>query len=61
VKELTSYGCTTRMHVVQLLAPRLSHENGPKDVESVGDKTSVGGWFRVHKAYVGEKAVAGGI
>jgi NTE family protein len=33
VKELASYGCTTRMHVVQLLAPRLSHENHTKDID----------------------------
>jgi NTE family protein len=33
VKELASYGCTTRMHVVQLLAPRLSRENHTKDID----------------------------
>jgi NTE family protein len=33
VKKLASYGCTTRMHVVQLLAPRLSHENHAKDID----------------------------
>jgi NTE family protein len=33
VKELASYGCTTRMHVVQLLAPRLSNENHTKDID----------------------------
>ena len=33
VKELASYGCTTRMHVVQLLAPRLGHENHTKDID----------------------------
>jgi NTE family protein len=33
VKELASYGCTTRMHVVQLLAPRLSHDNHAKDID----------------------------
>ena len=33
VKELAAYGCTTRMHVVQLLAPRLSHENHTKDID----------------------------
>jgi NTE family protein len=33
VKELASYGCTTRMHVVQLLAPRLDHENYTKDID----------------------------
>jgi NTE family protein len=33
VKELMSYGCQTRMHVVQLLAPQLSHEGHTKDVD----------------------------
>jgi hypothetical protein len=32
-KELMSYGCQTRMHVVQLLAPQLSHEDHTKDVD----------------------------
>ena len=33
MKELMSYGCQTRMHVVQLLAPQLSRENHTKDVD----------------------------
>ncbi|HEY0802007.1 MAG TPA: DUF3734 domain-containing protein, partial [Steroidobacteraceae bacterium] len=33
VRELMSYGCQTRMHVVQLLAPQLDHENHTKDVD----------------------------
>jgi NTE family protein len=33
VKELVSRGSTTRMHVVQLLAPWLSHENHTKDID----------------------------
>jgi NTE family protein len=33
IKELMSYGCQTRMHVVQLLAPQLSRENHTKDVD----------------------------
>jgi NTE family protein len=33
VKELMSYGCQTRMHVVQLLAPQLDHEDHTKDVD----------------------------
>jgi len=33
VKELMSDGCQTRMHVVQLLAPQLSHEDHTKDVD----------------------------
>ena len=27
------YGCQTRMHVVQLLAPQLDHEDHTKDVD----------------------------
>ena len=33
VRELASYGCVSRMHVVQLLAPRLDKENHTKDVD----------------------------
>ena len=33
IKELMSYGCQTRMHVVQLLAPQLSREDHTKDVD----------------------------
>jgi NTE family protein len=33
VRELTGYGCTTQMHVVRLLAPRLDRENHTKDVD----------------------------
>jgi NTE family protein len=33
VKELTSYGCRTVMHVVRLLAPTLANENHTKDVD----------------------------
>jgi NTE family protein len=33
VKELVGYGCLTRMHVVQLLAPRLDNEDHTKDVD----------------------------
>ena len=33
MKELMSYGCQTRMHVVQLLAPQLSYEDHTKDVD----------------------------
>jgi NTE family protein len=33
VKELASYGCSTRMHVVQLLAPQLERENHTKDID----------------------------
>jgi NTE family protein len=33
VRSLAEYGCLTRMHVVQLLAPRLDHENHTKDID----------------------------
>ena len=33
VRELTGYGCLTRMHVVRLLAPRFDNENHTKDVD----------------------------
>jgi len=33
VRELASYGCTTRMHVVRLLAPQLDRETHTKDVD----------------------------
>src|SRR5262245_11392223 len=33
VKDLAEYGCLTRMHVVQLLAPRLGNENHTKDLD----------------------------
>jgi len=33
VKELASYSCRTRMHVVRLLAPRLDNETHIKDID----------------------------
>jgi len=33
VRELMSYGCSTRMHVVRLLAPHLSCEGHTKDID----------------------------
>jgi NTE family protein len=33
VRELASYGCLTRMHVVRLLAPRVGSEDHTKDVD----------------------------
>jgi NTE family protein len=33
VRELASYGCPTRMHVVRLLAPRLENESHIKDID----------------------------
>ena len=32
-RELASYGCPTRMHVVRLLAPQLARENHTKDID----------------------------
>jgi NTE family protein len=32
-RGLTGYGCTTRMHVIRLLAPALDHEDQAKDVD----------------------------
>ena len=32
-RELTSYGCQTRMHVVRLLAPQLDRETHTKDID----------------------------
>ena len=37
VRELMSYGCQTRMHVVQLLAPQLDCEDHTKDVDFTPD------------------------
>ncbi|OKO85447.1 patatin-like phospholipase family protein [Bradyrhizobium sp. AS23.2] len=33
VRDLISYGCSTRMHVVRLLAPRLDRETYTKDID----------------------------
>ncbi len=33
ITDLAEYGCLTRMHVVQLLAPRLDNENYTKDAD----------------------------
>ncbi|SFP00571.1 NTE family protein [Bradyrhizobium sp. Ghvi] len=33
VRELTSYGCPTRMHVMRLLAPQLDRESHTKDID----------------------------
>jgi NTE family protein len=33
IRALTDYGCTTQMHVVRLLAPRLDGEDQSKDVD----------------------------
>jgi NTE family protein len=33
VRELASYGCPTRMHLVRLLAPQLDRENHTKDID----------------------------
>jgi len=36
-REMTSWGCLTRMHVVRLLAPSLAHEDQTKDVDFSAD------------------------
>ena len=33
VREMASYGCLTRMHVVRLLAPVIEGENHNKDID----------------------------
>ena len=33
MKELTSWGCGTQMHVAHLLAPRLDSEDHTKDID----------------------------
>src|SRR5882724_10306186 len=33
IRELTGYGCQTRMHVVRLLAPQLERESHTKDID----------------------------
>jgi NTE family protein len=33
VREMASYGCLTRMHVMRLLAPRLDREDHTKDID----------------------------
>jgi NTE family protein len=33
VREMAAYGCTTRMHIVQLLAPRLDNEDHMKEMD----------------------------
>jgi NTE family protein len=33
VSQLTSYGCTTTMHVIRLLAPALAYEDHSKDID----------------------------
>ena len=37
VRELASYGCQTRMHVVRLQAPRLDRETHTKDIDFSAD------------------------
>jgi NTE family protein len=33
VRELSAFGCLTRIHIVRLVAPRLDHEDSTKDVD----------------------------
>lgn len=53
VRELVAYGCQTRMHVVQLLAPQLSQEHHTKDI----DFSSAGIKQRWEAGYAHTKAV----
>ncbi|MBH5400227.1 patatin-like phospholipase family protein [Bradyrhizobium sp. CNPSo 4010] len=53
VRELTSYGCPTRMHVVRLLAPQLEHETHTKDI----DFSPSGITRRWHAGYAHTKSV----
>ncbi len=48
VRELSSWGCGTTMHVVRLLAPRLDGEDHTKDI----DFTPAGVHARWHAGYV---------
>jgi NTE family protein len=47
VRELVSYGCPTRMHIVRLLAPQLDRETHTKDI----DFSSGGIWQRWDAGY----------
>jgi len=40
VRELSAYGCQTRMHVVRLLAPALEGESYTKDIDFTGEGVS---------------------
>src|SRR5215471_15994007 len=53
VRELASYGCPTRMHVVRLLAPQLECETHTKDI----DFSPAGIMQRWDAGYVHTKAV----
>jgi NTE family protein len=53
VRELASYGCPTRMHVVRLLAPQLDRETHTKDI----DFSPSGIMQRWDAGYVHTKAV----
>jgi NTE family protein len=53
VKELASYGCQTRMHVVRLLAPQLDRESHTKDI----DFSAAGIMQRWDAGYAHTKAV----
>ncbi|MHC4041964.1 DUF3734 domain-containing protein [Bradyrhizobium sp. 23AC] len=53
VRELMSYGCPTRMHVVRLLAPQLERETHTKDI----DFSPSGITRRWHAGYAHTKSV----
>jgi NTE family protein len=41
VRDLAGYGCTTQMHVIRLLAPRIENENHTKDIDFSSSGISV--------------------
>ncbi|MBR0697354.1 patatin-like phospholipase family protein [Bradyrhizobium lablabi] len=53
VREMLSYACQTRMHIVQLLAPQLAHDDYTKDV----DFSSTGIRHRWEAGYADTRAV----
>ncbi|WP_024520261.1 patatin-like phospholipase family protein [Bradyrhizobium sp. Tv2a-2] len=61
VAELLGYGCQTRMHVVQLLAPQLDHEDHTKDIDfsQAGIKRRWDAGYAHTKAVLARKPWAG--
>src|SRR2546421_7172697 len=57
VRELASYGCPTRMHVVRLLAPQLECETHTKDIDfsPSGIMQRLDAGYRHTKAVLGRK------
>src|SRR5262245_40191848 len=59
VKDLAEYGCLTRMHVVQLLAPRLDNRESHQGhrFQPGGDSPALGGGLCRHQACAAAHAV----